>query len=409
MAKIIVASINFAPDHAGIGVYSTDFPVYLTEQGDDVFMVTGFPYYPQWRKRNEDRGRMLSRESYGGVEVYRGYLYLPSRVSTARRLWHELTFCFFAGLNMMRAGRPAVIIVFTPPFFLGMIGVLAKWFWRRPLVINIQDLPLDAALALGMVKRGLLTSLMMKFEGWIYRQADLVVTISPTMLNNVRAKGVIPEKLLLVPNWIDAAPPSHRPEAGRFISRQPQAKGKFTVAYAGNLGIKQGVDLLLKLAKKTETDPGVHYFVIGDGADKLRLLAIVAELGCSNLTFLPFMNSADYGDMLTDIDMVFVAQRSGAGNNFFPSKLLGLMARSKPLLVAADEDSELARVIREAGCGAVSAYGDVDAMSANLTAIKGSREEMLEMGRRGLEKVQEFDRAKVLGKWRQRIGELLAH
>lgn len=175
--KILVSSINFAPDHAGIGVYSTDWPIYLAEQGYDVRMVTGFPYYPQWKKRTEDAGRMFARETYRGVRVWRGYLYVPAKVSAVRRMWHELSFCLVATLNFVRAGRPDAIVVFTPPFLLGMVGVLMKALWRRPLIINVQDLPMDAAIALRMVRPGLLARVVYAVESWIYRRADLVATI----------------------------------------------------------------------------------------------------------------------------------------------------------------------------------------------------------------------------------------
>ena len=405
--KVLVSSINFAPDHAGIGVYSTDFPLYLAEQGDEVAMVTGFPYYPQWQKRTEDKGRCFARESYHGVSVYRGYLHVPKRVSTIGRLWHELTFCLFAGINFIRAGRPDVIVLFTPPFFLGVVGVLMKWIWRRPLVINIQDLPLDAAMALGMVKRGLLSRGLHAFEAWLYRRADMVATISPIMIENVRAKGVSESHLALVPNWIDVQKVAATSSCGGFLAGHPQAQGKFVVAYAGNLGIKQGVDLLLRLAKSMEETKQVHFFVIGDGADKPRLLALQAELGCRNVSFLPFMAPEEYRAMLAEIDLVFVAQRSGAGNNFFPSKLLGLMAQSKPLLIAADEESELARVIRDTGCGVVSRYGDVEGMAANLRTIIADREKLKEMGGLGHRRVWEYDRARVLSEWRSRIASLV--
>jgi colanic acid biosynthesis glycosyl transferase WcaI len=408
VAKILVASINFAPDHAGIGVYSTDFPVYLAEQGDQVTMVTGFPYYPQWRKRRKDHGRLFSREFFRNVDVRRGYLYVPRKTSAIHRSWHEFTFCFFAALNMVRAGHHDVIVIFSPPFFLGLVGLAFRWFWRCRLMINVQDLPLDGAVALGMIRTGLFTRMLRMMERWIYRKADLVATISPTMLSNLQQKGVALGKLVLIPNWIDVAPNAMHPSIGSFMSRHPEARGKFTVAYAGNLGIKQGVDMLLHLANRLKSDGGMHFFIIGDGADRMQLERLAVELATPNLTFLPFMNPPEYRDMLADIDMVFVAQRSGAGNNFFPSKLLGLMAQSKPLLVAADDNSELARVIRETGCGVVSAYGDIEGMAKNLGRLKSSREDMLEMGRRGREKVQEFDRATVLADWRRMIGELLA-
>lgn len=406
-AKILVTSINFAPDHAGIGVYSTDFPLYLAEGGDAVTMVTGFPYYPQWRKRPEDFGRLFQRETYHGVKVRRGYLHVPKKSSALRRLWHEFTFCFFAGLNMLRAGRHDAIVVFSPPFFLGFVGLFFKWLWRCPLVINVQDLPLDAALALGMIKPGLASRIMTGLEGWIYRRADLMITISPTMMDSLRRKGVREAQLALVPNWIDVAAYAGQRKTGAFLASHPVAQGKFTVAYAGNLGIKQGVDLLLRLAAEFRTATDLHFFIIGDGADRVRLEGIAAELALPNLTFLPFMKPPEYRAMLAEVDLMFVAQRSGAGDNFFPSKLLGLMAQSKPLLVAADVHSELGRVIAASGCGALSPYEDLPAMVRNLTHLKSNPAALAEIGRRGHESVQQFDRATVLGNWRQRILALI--
>lgn len=405
--KILVSCINFAPDHAGIGVYSTDWSVFLVEQGHDVSVVTGFPYYPRWQKRPQDSGRLYARESYLGVRVVRGYLYVPAVVSTVRRLWHELTFCIFALLNFVRAGRPDVIVLFLPPFFLGMVGVLMKWIWRRPLVINVQDLPLDAAFSLGMVKRGKFSAALYALEGWIYRRADLVATISPKMIASLKSRGIPPDRLTLVPNWIDVAPAMASPPSGNFLAEHPEAAGKFTVAYAGNLGIKQGVDTLLHLAKEMDNDPDFHFFVIGDGADRERLHRLAAELNCKNVTFLPFLDPDAYRSMLADVDMVFVAQRSGAGDNFFPSKLLGLTAASKPLLVAADEDSELSKMVRESGCGLVSRYNDVETMVGHLKLAKASPDLLGKLGDRGVDQVQQYDRAEVLGRWQEQIEALI--
>lgn len=401
--KALVSSINYAPDHAGIAIYSTDFSVYLAEQGDQVCVVTGFPYYPQWKKRQEDMGRCFQRETYRGTEVFRGYLYVPSQVNTLKRLWHELTFCLFAFINFLRAGRPDVIILFTPPFFLGVVGVLAKWFWRCPLVINIQDLPLDAALALGMLKSGIPARIMRDLESWIYRRANLVATISPAMLENVRARGVPDSCLLLVPNWIDVESMGRVGAKGQFLSQHPQAQDKFMIAYAGNLGTKQGVDILLFLACELKTNESVHIFVIGDGVDKSRLLSLAQEMEIKNVTFLPFMPSDEYQLMLADVDIIFVAQRNNAGNNFFPSKLLGLMAQGKPLLVSADMNSELACVITEAGCGLVSPYEDISKLIINLNYLLKSRNILSEMGNKGRQAVTTFSRKKVLRAWRDRI------
>lgn len=404
VVKILVASINFAPDHSGIGVYSTDFPKFLVERGEEVTMVTGFSYYPAWRKRPEDRGRLFATETWKGIRVLRGYLFVPRRVTTAARLWHEATFCFFAALNFLRAGRHDAVVVFSPPFLLGLVGKIFSVLWRCPLVVNVQDLPLDAATSLGMVGRGWFSRTVSALERMLYRGADQVATISRGMVDALRAKGVAADKLALVPNWI--AVKGECSASGEFRRAHPEAEGKFLVAYAGNLGVKQGVDCLLCLAKAVERDRRFHFFLIGDGADKPRLLAMADELCLENTSFLPLLGPANYRAMLTDVDVVFLAQKRGAGDNFFPSKLLGVMAQGKPMLVAADPASELARAVEDWKCGRVESPEDIPKLSQRLEELAVDTELRALLGQNGRREVEAFEREKVLNDWRDQIRQL---
>jgi colanic acid biosynthesis glycosyl transferase WcaI len=402
--KILVASINFAPDHSGIGVYSTDFPKFLAERGDEVTMVTGFSYYPAWKKRPEDRGKFFAEKRWHGIRVLRGWLFVPGQVSTPARLWHEASFCFFAALNFLRAGRHEAVVVFSPPFLLGLVGKIFSFLWRCPLILNVQDLPLDAATSLGMVRPGWFSRFVSALERWVYRSADLVASLSEGMLESLAAKGVRQDKLALVPNWIELA--DDRPTPGKFRAAHPAAQRKFLIAYAGNLGVKQGVDCLLHLAKAVEQDGRFHFFLIGDGADKPRLLGIAEELSLPNTTFLPLLGPEDYRAMLADVDVVFVSQKRGAGDNFFPSKLLGVMNQSKALLVAADPGSELARSVWKWECGRVAEPDDVAALTSHLEELASDAARRRTLGENGRREVEAFDRGKVLSDWRERIRRL---
>lgn len=369
-------------------------------------MVTGFPYYPRWEKRPEDRGRLFASEMYKGVSVRRGYLYVPKKASTIKRLLHELSFSFFAFINLLRSKRADVVVLFTPPFFLGLAGLLVAKLWRRPLVINVQDLPLDAALSLGMIKRGLATRILEGMESWIFRSCDQLTTISPGMVEVLLSKGIAKEKVSLVPNWIDIAANRQLEQRGAFLEKHPHLKEKMTFAYAGNIGVKQGVDLLVEAARNFQGDERVAFLIIGDGADKPRLLKIAEEAKLDNVYFLPFLGREEYLEMLTDVDVIFVAQRSGAGNNFFPSKLLGLMSALKPLLIAADRDSELARTVSRIGCGLLCDYEDREALTQNIRAFLEDVDLRAKLGERGRSGVEEFDRAHVLGQWRDELLQL---
>jgi colanic acid biosynthesis glycosyl transferase WcaI len=135
--RILASSINFYPDHSGIALYSTDMPVYLAEHGHKVTMVTGFPYYPNWRKRPQDCGKLFETEEYMGVRVLRGYLYVPRTISTFHRILHELSFVFLAFFNFFRAGRQECIVVISPPLLLGLVGIVFKYLWRAQLVVHL--------------------------------------------------------------------------------------------------------------------------------------------------------------------------------------------------------------------------------------------------------------------------------
>jgi colanic acid biosynthesis glycosyl transferase WcaI len=404
--KILVASINFAPDHSGIGVYSTDLPVFFAEHGHGVTMVTGFPFYPNWKKRDADMGKVFARENYHGVKVLRGYLYVPRRVTTLQRIAHELSFSLFCVLNFVRAGRQDCIVVISPPLLLGLVGVIFKWLWNCPLVFHIQDLQPDAAMSLNMIQPGLVIRMLVWLESVIYRYSTLVVTITNGMWQRLIDKGVPQEKLAIFYNWIDVKEASKPGPKGRFRNAYRFLRGKFVVAYAGNIGVKQGVEALLNVAKDLACNPQVHFLIIGEGADKQRLMQRARVLTLKNVTFLPFMEQVDYFDMLEDIDISFVSQRSGTGNVFFPSKLLGIMAKSKPLMISADPDSELATVIRESDCGVVVAPGDERILVDAITRFLEHPDELKRLGHNGFLSVMAYDRVSVLSKFMEKIASM---
>jgi colanic acid biosynthesis glycosyl transferase WcaI len=404
--KILVASINFAPEHGGIGVYSTDLPVFFAEHGHSVTMVTGFPFYPNWRKSDGDKGKILASEDYRGVKVLRGYLYVPRNVTTLRRIAHELSFSLFCMVNFVRASRQDCIVVISPPLLLGLVGVIFKWLWDCPLVFHIQDLQPDAALSLKMLQPGPVIRMLVCLESFIYRNSTLVVTITRGMRQRLIDKGVPQEKLAIFYNWIDVKEASRPSQKGKFRNAYGFLTGKLVVAYAGSIGVKQGLEALLNVAKGLVCNPRVHFLIIGEGADKKRLMRRATDLSLENVTFLPFMDQGDYFDMLADIDVAFVSQRSRTGNVFFPSKLLGIMAKSKPLMISADPDSELATFIRECECGVVVAPGDEPILVDAITRFLEHPDELKRLGRNGFLSVMAYDRASILSKFMEKIASL---
>ena len=401
--KILVSSINFAPDHSGIALYSTDLPVFLVEKGHEVTVVTGFSYYPKWKKRPEDSRKLFAKEVFQGVKVLRGYLYIPKFVTTIKRILHEISFSFFAFLNFLRAGRQDCIIIISPPITLGLVGVFFRKIWRCQLITHIQDMPTEAARSLGMIKNISIIRTITHIENFIYRDSSWIATITNGMCQSLVRRGIEKDKLEIFYNWIDVKKASAPIPKGNFRSKFKHLNNKFLVAYAGNLGIKQGIDSLLKIAAELKNEPAIHFLIIGDGADKDRLIEISKDLSLINVTFISFLSQHEYFEMLEDLDISYVSQRSGTGNVFFPSKLLGIMAKSKPLLIAADPDSELFTFIQKNECGIITNFDDTKAQVEAVLKFYKNPNEIFKMGQNGFKSVLKYDRDIILNQFHNKI------
>ena len=394
--KLLVGSLYFEPDHSGIAVYANDLAAYLAEHDHQVTVVTGFPFYPQWKKRGEDRGRLIATDSWRGIRILRNYVFVPRAVSTLTRILHELSFALFACVGFLRAGRQDVIIVLSPPLLLAAAAIAFKYLWNARLVSHIQDLQPDAALSLNMIRSGLIGRALLALEAFVYRHSDHVVTISDGMHRRILDKGVPADRLTMFPNWIDVDAHNSARERGAFRRRHPRLADKFLVAYAGNVGVKQGLDVLVRAADEARASKDVHFLIIGDGADMPRIREMAAARELTNLTLLPFMDTAEYFDMLADVDVSFIAQRPGVGEVFFPSKLLGIMAAGRASIVAADAGSELAHVVAGGDAGLVVGPDDAAGVAGAAIYLAAHPERVEEMEAGARRTVRQYDRSTVL-------------
>ncbi len=394
--KLLVSSMTFAPDHSGISLYSTDFATYAAEQGHQVTVVTAFSWYPKWVKRPEDKRKLFRTDFYKGIKVLRGYLYVPKKVTTVTRMLQEISFILFVFLNFLRAGKHDAIVLFTTPINLGLVGVLFRKLWGAKLIINIQDLQLDAAKSLGMVGKLPIVEVMNSIEKYSYKKADLVTSISTAMTDLVKKKGIKEEKIYLWPNWINVSEANCQGTKGEFRKKFPKYADKTIVGYAGNIGIKQGLSVLIDLCKEFEHRDDLVFLIIGQGGDIVNLKAYAQQKQTSNLDFIDFLSQEDYFNFLSDADIVFLSQKKDSGDVYFPSKLLGIMAKEKLIFISADTESEIYKVVTDNKVGASSDFGDIDQMQNMLNKYLHDREHFNSYKSNAYKFVHQYDRAVVL-------------
>jgi len=241
-----------------------------------------------------------------------------------------------------------------------------------------------------MVRPGLLTRMLYRLESFAYAKAAFVSGISGGMLEAYARKGVPASKQVYFPNGVDLSGAAEPPVAGRFRAKHGLRPDDFLAVYSGNLGVKQGLEILVEAARLAR-DARVKIVICGDGSQRPRLAEQVARAGLANVTMLPLQPPEEYREMLRDSDVCLITQQRGTGQFFLPSKLLGALAFGKPVLSVGDESSELVKAARAGQFGVNVPPEAADQLAGALDDLARQPERMRRMGEAGRRYVEQFD------------------
>lgn len=365
--RVLVLSINYAPELTGIGKYTAEMCAWLARRGHEVRVVTALPYYPEWRIHEGYRHRPPRREHIERVQVERCRLWVPAKPSGAKRIIHLLSFALSSLPRLLGAigWRPHIVMVIEPPIFCLPGAWLLARLTGATAWLHVQDLEVDAAFELGIVPP-VLRKLVMAAERVALSRFDQVSTISAAMRRRLCEKGVSPKRCGLLENWVDCRTiyPLDRPSSYRqFLGITEK---EFVALYAGNMGEKQGLEIVVDVARALAHLPDISFVMCGDGAARARLERLAQ--GAPNIRWLPLQSADRLNDLLNLADVHLLPQRAGAADLVMPSKLLGMMASGRPVLATAQPDSDLAKIVSHVGD--VVAPGDTEALVASLLRFR---------------------------------------
>ena len=298
-----------------------------------------------------------------------------------------------------------VRVIVSPPLLLGVGGWVIGKIKNAPFVFHVQDLQPDAAVGLGMLKANWFVRVLYALESFIYRHANLVSGITRGMLDRFRSKGVSEERLFYFPNTIALDGASPPPVRGEFRRRYGYRLDEFLAIYAGNIGAKQDLEILVQTASLL-TDQRIRIIICGDGAQRDPLTRRIEELKLPNIRMLPLQVGSDYRALLIDVDVCLITQHAGGGNSFFPSKLLGLLAELKAVVTVASPQCELALAVTEGKFGINVPPGHPEELADLLQSLARHPERLAEYGGAGRRYVEQFARENVLREFTDKL-ELL--
>ena len=357
--RILIHGINFPPELTGIGKYSGEMSEWLAAQGHEVRVVTAPPYYPQWRMtdgyvnswRREQGGKQRLQQGCGSLVVYRCPLWIPAKPSGLKRILHLASFALssFPVMLWQTFWRPDVVLVVEPPLFCAPQAWLVARLSGGKAWLHIQDYEVDAAFDLGLLKGASIRRLVAACEGLLMRRFDRVSTISQRMLERALVKGVAAERAVLFPNWVDLTTGSRIEDRGSsgYRAELGIAEDAVVALYSGNMGGKQGLEILEKTASLLSDASYVVFVFCGNGAGRADLVAWCD--GLSNVRFMDLQPAERLAELLGMADIHLLPQRADAADLVMPSKLTGMLASGRPVVATANPGTELASVVENCG------------------------------------------------------------
>jgi len=382
--RLLIVGINFHPELTGIGKYTGEMAAYLAETGHEVRVVTAPPYYPWWQVQPPYHWMQYRRETWRGVEVYRSPLWVPRRVSGVKRLVHLASFALFSAplLLWQIRWKPDVVLAVAPALSAAPLALLTARLSGAKAWLHIQDFEVDAALGLGILpSQGAVLHLLLALERRLLRAFDVVSTISRRMCNRLWEKGVAERKIMFFPNWVDTNAIFPLGAGGGNLYRQMLGlkPEDIVILYAGNMGQKQGLEVLIEAAQRLRDAPGLHFVLCGDGAVRSSLEA--SARGMPNVHFLPLQPVEHLNLLLNMADIHVLPQRADAADLVMPSKLTGMFASGKPVVATAHPGTEVAQVIRETGV--LVPPEDASALAAALNVLAKDPQRRAALGKQG--------------------------
>ena len=396
-ARVVVFSELYWPEDTSTGFFLTGIAEGLAAERE-VLVLCAQPTYRQ-------RGlRAPRRESRHGVEILRVSSTTFPRERAAGRVINSLTMAgsLFAQAVWRLRATDQVLVVTNPPL-LPYVVVLAARLRRARVALLVHDVYPEVLEVAGVVPAGgFVARIVRRMARWLYRAVDQVVVLGRDMARLMAGYVDAPSRVTVIPNWGDVDEITPGPREGNPLLARLRLQGTFVVQWLGNMGRTHALEDVLHSAVRLGERRDIHFLLVGEGAKRAWVEAEVRRRGLANVTVLPSCERADLPLHLAACDLSVIAFRPGMAGVSVPSRLYNVLASGRPVLAAAEADSELCRVVDEERVGWTVPPGASDAMAAAIaTAAATDPAARSAMGARARRAAEgRYSRGAVLREWR---------
>src|SRR5579859_2807077 len=352
--RILLLILQFPPDVNSNGLLLAQLCDGLMQRGHHVSVITTFPHYERFRVWPEYRGKLAERATWRGMDVLR--LYVMTRGRKQQMVNRFLSYFSFNVLAAVAgiARREAYDVILCPNggFLGGVTASIVGGIRRVPFVLNMQDLYPETPIRTGQIKNRAVIRLLRGLERYMCFHAGHIAVITPSFAEHLRSIGVRPDRVSVIPNFVDTDFIRPLPKDNQF-SRQHGLHDRFVVSHAGNVGYAYDLGSMIAAAALLRDRRDIVFLIVGDGVVRPALEAQARQLGLDNVRFMRFQPFETLPLVRAASDIQVSLNRPGASAHSMPSKVYEIMASGRPLLASADRYSDLWRLVEQTHSGIV--------------------------------------------------------
>jgi colanic acid biosynthesis glycosyl transferase WcaI len=385
--RVVLVSSVYPPEPVTSASTSHSLACELAKRGHEVTVITSYPNRPGGRVYQGFRRRLIAHhEMKDGIEIVRCFS-TTSRTSTLlSRLAENLSFGIFAGLEMARMRRPGVIYVSAWAIFAKGIVSWVAGVRRIPVVLSIHDVYPESLVSLKKLNPGTpIFRLLRWLDTCTARAAAALVVISKSAEKIYsRDREITYERIHRIADWRAIEPPPQQEIAQRQRSLWGIGTDTFLIVFAGNIAASCGIESVISVVSKLGDKSQAHLVIAGSGSALESCQRVAGQYKSGRVKFSgPFLANEDLL-ILSAGDILILPTQGDQSLLSMPSKLISYMMSGRPVLATARRESDLAKIVNEAGCGWLVEPGDSEALAQHLDTIAAmERTELTRMGSLG--------------------------
>ncbi len=396
--RIGILTQYFPPEMGAPQARLYELAVRLKAKGHSLTIITAMPNYPTGRVFDRYRGRILALEKMDGMKVIRTAIYPSKSTNLLVRLASYMSFVVTSLLiGTWFVGKLDVLLVESPPLFLGLSGLPMSRATRSRLVFMVSDIWPDVAVRMGDMISEKQARLLEKLEGFIYRRCNCVALTNPGAVEQVRSR--FPEVPCgVISNGVDTQffrPDLRSEEIRGEFGIKP---GQFAVGYCGLHGIFQGLDVVVNAARLLRDEPRIRFVLVGDGPTKEKLVADASKFKLENVAFFPHQPKSRMPAILASLD-VSVIPLAAALPGTMPSKVYEALAAGVPALVVSGCEAE--QLVRRYDTGRLFRPGNAEELAAGVRELAGNPQLCERIRENCIALSQRFDRDRIADRTEQ--------